>query len=247
MMLRLKNVSEDERHAAWTRIVERISREQEEQAWSHYMFRLLRAVFDKNGKLSNEGGFVFDWIAENYVHTALMLLRRELDQQAGTENIRNLLNDIIQHPAVLTRARYRSAWGDEGRFDREQADRAFDSFKPKRVDGDPDADYMDPDVVRADLDQMMADAGRLREHAERTAAHRTPERNIDTSAITFQALHQAITDVRGVVAKYYALLTLKVFHDWEPVPQFDTIAPFTKPWIVDPESVAAIAQDCADE
>ena len=35
-----------------------------------------------------------------------MLVRRELDVHAGTENLRNLPEDIIEHPGVLTRARY---------------------------------------------------------------------------------------------------------------------------------------------
>ncbi len=211
------------------------------------MFRLLRAVFDKNENLSEEGGFIFNWFAENYVHAALMLLRRELDRQAGTENLRKLLFDIIDHPAVLTRARYRARWGDEARFDREQADRAFDSFKPKRVDRDPDADYIDPDVVKADLDRLVADTERLREYAERTRAHRTPERNVDTSDLTFGALHKAIADVRGVVGKYYALLTLNTIPSWEPVPAYDTIAPFMKPWVVDRKAVSAAAKEGADE
>jgi hypothetical protein len=118
MSLRLPNdISDDERHAAWIRVIQRIYREQANQAWSHYMFRLLRTVFDKNERLSEEGGFIFNWLAENYVDGALMLLRRELDQQAGTENLRNLLEDIIGHPGVLTRARYCAAWGRSGPFD----------------------------------------------------------------------------------------------------------------------------------
>jgi len=247
MTLRLKNVSDDERHAAWVRVIERIYTEQVNQAWSNYMFRLVRAVFAKNERLSEEGGFIFKWIAENYVHAALMLLRRELDQQAGTENLRNLLFDMIEHPTVLTRGRYRGAWRDEERFGRGRADRVFDSFKPKRVADNPEADYVDPDIVRADLAQVIGDAERLREYAERTRAHRTPERNVDTSDVTFQALHKAIADIRRVIEKYYALLTLKSIARWDPVPQYDTIGPFMAPWVVDREGVAAAADEDSEE
>jgi hypothetical protein len=247
MTLRLGYVSYDERHAAWTRVIERIYTEQLDQAWSHYIFRLLRAVFDKNKKLSEEGGFIFDWIAKNYVDAALMLLRRELDQQAGTENLRNLLLDIIEHPGVLTRARYRASWGDGGGFERGRADRVFDSFDPKRVPENTEEDYIDPDVVRADLDQVVADAERLRVFAERTRAHRTPERKVDTSDITFRDLHKAIADARRVVEKYYALLTLKSIGQWEPVPLYDTLAPFMKPWVVDRNEVAAEVQEGGEE
>ena len=39
-------------------------------------------------------------MVENYVDSALMLIRQELDRQAGTENLRNLLFDMIEHPTV---------------------------------------------------------------------------------------------------------------------------------------------------
>ena len=236
MTLRLGDLSGDDRYKAWRGVIERIYREQVQQAWNHYLFRLLRAVFVTNPRLSEEGGFVFQWMVENYVDAALMLLRRELDQQAGTENLRNLLFDMIQHPTVLTRARYRAAWGPQGVFEKQQAERSFDTFNPKLVDGD--GDHIDPAIVKSDLDQVVASAERLREYAERTRAHRTPERNVDTASITFAAMHEALTDVRGVVAKYYALLTLDIVGQWEPVPQYDTLDAFMRPWVVDRTAVA---------
>jgi hypothetical protein len=206
------------------------------------MFRLLRAVFTTNPELAEEGGFLFKWMADNYIDAALMVVRRELDIQAGTENLRNLLEDIIEHPDVLTRARYVQQWkpGRDGEF----ANRVFDSFAPVKVNQDPDADYIDPAVVRADLEQVVADAERLRVFAERTRAHRTPEKGIDT-AITFGELHLTIADVRRVVEKYYAILTLRSVAAWEPVPQYDTIAPFTRPWVKDTGAVARAAEDGA--
>ena len=109
MALRLvKDASDDDRHAAWVSVAERIYVEQVNHAWRHYLFRLLRCVFSVNTKLSDEGGFIFNWAAENYVDASLMLIRRELDVQAGTENLCNLLEDIIEHPAVLNRAHYLS-------------------------------------------------------------------------------------------------------------------------------------------
>ncbi len=235
MTLRLGDLSDDERYTAWRRVVERVYREQVRQAWNHYLFRLVRALFVTNPRLSEEGGFVFQWIVENYVNAALMLLRRELDQQAGTENLRNLLLDMIQYSSVLTRARYRAAWGPEGPFEQQHAERSFDHFNPRRVDGD--GDHIDPVVIRSDLDRIVASAERLREYAERTRAHRTPEQNVDSASITFAAMHEAIADVRAVVAKYYALLTLGIVGRWEPVPQYDTLEPFMAPWMVDRTAV----------
>jgi len=233
-----------DRYAAWAGVAERIYAEQVGQGWRHQLFRLFRAVFSTNRELADEGGFLFKWMADNYIDAALMVLRRELDVQHGTENLRNLLEDIMEHPDVLTRARYVAGW-KVGR-DNGLANRTFDSFRPIRVPGDSSADHIDPGVVSADLDQVVADAERLRVFAERTRAHRTPEKGIDTS-VTFGDLHRAIEDVRRVVAKYYALLTLKSVADWEPVAQYDTIAPFTRPWVTEPDAVSRAAESDADE
>jgi hypothetical protein len=243
MTLRLKkNLSDDERHAAWANVIERIHTEQVNGAWSHYMFRLMRSVFAKNPTLSEEGGFIFNWVAENYVDASLMLLRRELDQQAGVENLMNLLFDIIEHPTVLTRARYLANWGERALFDRELANREFDSFNLKRVANTQESDYIDPEGVRADINQVVTNAAQLREYAERTRAHRTPEKKANISDVTFKALHNTSSDLRRVISKYYLLLTLKSCK-WQPVPQFVPIAPFTRPWVLDPQGVAKAAEE----
>lgn len=250
MALRLGDIDADARYDAWSQVVERIKREQVNQAWSHYMFRLLRAVFTTNPSLSEKGGFIFEWMVDNYVDAALMLIRRELDVQSGTENLKNLLLDLIEHPMVVTRARYLSRWekenpAKEDPANRWLADRTFDRFNPIRVEGNSDADYIDPDMVRADLDQLDASADHLRKYAERTRAHRTPELSLDTAEMTFKALHDAIADVQVVVKKYYRLLTLGSLVRWEPVPQYDTLEAFTKPWIVDRAAVKKASKDSA--
>ncbi|MBF8301299.1 MAG: hypothetical protein HW394_1669, partial [Acidobacteria bacterium] len=89
-------------------------------------------------------------MAENYLDAALMVIRRELDVQDGTENLRNLLDDIIEHPEVLTRDRYLRQWKRKDDF---LANRAFDSFHPAKVADSPGDDYIAPDVVTADLDR----------------------------------------------------------------------------------------------
>jgi hypothetical protein len=179
MALRLGDIEDDARYDAWSRIIERIKCEQVNEAWSHYMFRLLRAVFIANPSLSEKGGFIFEWMVDNYVDAALMLIRRELDLQNGTENLKNLLLDLIERPTVVTRARYLSRW--EEPFDPWFANLVFDGFNPIRVEGNVNADYLNPEIVRADLNQLDASAGHLREYAERTRAHRTPELRLDTT------------------------------------------------------------------
>ena len=59
----------------------------------------------------------------------------------------------------------------------------------------------------------------------------------DPAVTTFGALHQTLESVREVIRKYYALITQGVIDRWEAVPQFNTIRPFERPWVTDPEAV----------
>ena len=239
MALNLKpTTGAPQRYEVWLRVAERSSDEQVAQGWRHRVFRLYRAVFETNEELSREGGFLLNWATENYVDAALMVVRRELDLQAGTENLRNLLDDIAQFPDVLNRERYRSNWQE---LEWARADEVFDRFGIIRVPSNPLLDHIDPAIVRADLARLVNDGERLRTFAERTRAHRTPEQGVDRS-ITFQDLHQAIDDVRLIVGKYYALLTARSRSDWEPEPQFSTVAPFMRPWVTDPQAVDEAAK-----
>jgi hypothetical protein len=201
------------------------------------MFRLLRAVFVTNQRLSEEGGFIFGWMVENYVDSALMLLRRELDRQDGAENLPNLLFDMIEHPTVVNRARYLARWGLSPTDKPWHANRIFDELNPIQVAGHPEADHLDPAVIKSDLDRVGASAEHLREYAERTRAHRSPGPALDTTSMTFAALHDALVAVREVIAKYYAVLTQASLAQWEAVPQFSTLQPFTRPWVEDRAAV----------
>ncbi|GEM_PF-4342860 len=243
MTLRLGDINADARYDAWVRVIERIYREQVQHAWNYYLFRLISAVFRTNERLSAEAGFFFKWMVDNYVDAALMLIRRELDQQAGTENLRNLLFDIIEHPTVVCRTRYQLKLSGNGSSGSWLAERVFDRFKLVQVAENRDADYIDPEMVKSDLNQIAARAEQLREYAERTRAHRTPERGIKTTEMTFQTLHDTMSDIRSVIGKYYSLLTSRSIAQWEPIPQYDTLEAFQKAWLVDRSTVERILKE----
>lgn len=230
----------DQRHDAWIRVVKRIADEHIAQAWRHQMFRLVRRVFNTNRQLSDEGGFLFNWMAENYIEAALMLVRRELDLASKTENLRHLLEDIVEHPDVLTRARYLASWGGQ---DAEQASRSFSIFALVK-NGTPSEDHIDPVAVKADLEKAAEDGERVRVFAERTRAHRQKEKGLDKT-LTFRDLHGAIADLREVIAKYYLLLTQASIHSWELTAQYDTVTPFLKPWVTDRRTLAAAEDEGA--
>jgi hypothetical protein len=236
MGLRLTtNLTEDQRHDEWARIIRRIAEEHVGQAWSNYMFRLLRAVFNVNRRLAQSGGFLGNWIVGNYVDSTLMHLRRELDRQDGTECLLQLLLDMLDHPTVVTRTRFVASWPANTRD--WLADETFSKYA-----GSSSAGHIDPAMIRADL-ARLEEAEALRVHAERTRAHRTPEQGIDDRGMTFEELHRALVTVREVVGKYREVLGVGTMTQWQPVPQFNPIEPFLHPWVEDPDQVKRLSEE----
>jgi hypothetical protein len=189
--------------------------------------------------LADEGGYIFEWMLEAHRDTTSMLLRRELDGQSRAESLHNLLRDIIDHPTVINRERYRAHWGPSQPAHRSVADRAFDRFPLVRIAGQPEADHIDPAAIRGDLDRLRADVEHYHAYAQSARAHRSPEppRALNTAALNIEGLHKALATTRGVIRKYYALLTQSVIDRWEAVAQFNTIEAFTRAWVEDPDAV----------
>jgi hypothetical protein len=199
------------------------------------MFRLLRAVITLNPRLAEVGGFFANWIVANYVDSTLMLLRRELDRQDGTECLLQLLYDILDHPTVVTRTRFVANWSANTRP--RLANESFSEYA-----GNTEGEYISDAMIREDLDRLR-EAEDLRVHAEQTRAHRTPTRSIDPREMTFYDLHKALLTVRDVVGKYREVLGLGTMSPWQPVAQFSVIEPFLHPWIHDPDAVKRLSEE----
>jgi hypothetical protein len=246
MSLKRSNLSESDRHAEWLRIINRINQEHIGQGWSHYVFRLFRAVFNFNEDLRSLGGFLLNAIAEMYVTHSLMVLRRELDRQGGTENLINLLYDIKANPHILTRARFLETWDADGPVI-ELAERQFSEWSPVAGPAGRDTDYINPEVIQGDLDVLTQALEKVRQYAERTRAHRTPELDPSVS-VTFNEMHSAFRLLRSAINKYYALLTASSMAQWEPVPQYSVVAPFKFAWLPDdPQVLEAVIKEVEAE
>src|ERR1700737_423725 len=98
-----KDTTDDQRHAAWVDVIRRASNEHTDQAWSNYMFRLLRAIATINPWLAEPGGFF----------------------AAGTECLLQLLYDMRDYPTVVTRTRFVA---DRPADMRDLGDKAFSKY-----------------------------------------------------------------------------------------------------------------------
>jgi hypothetical protein len=156
-----------------------------------------------------------EWIWEMWTTDALMYIRRELDTQHGTINLKNVLMEIQHRPMPLSRSRYlwQATWDNEIESDfkvRKSANRAFEEFgfvvAGPDYDANTYADYIDPVVVARDLARLERVAGRSFDYAQRTVAHRTNPKN---HVLKAEEIENSVRVIIDLVCKYYQRLHAK--------------------------------------
>ena len=226
-------LTDDQLFQDWLRWIQRAYDEAVGQDRRFRLFRLVHGVYQQNDHLQHTGGFLFQWMADNYVAASAMAFRRELDTQAGTENLIHLLREMRDRPSVISRARFRATWSETELNDAWNANRAFNAYPHVEHADGPNQDHVDPDAVAADL-VVLEEQDRVLEHLQTTVAHRVPELQ-GASVPTFAEFHAAIKAIGGVFQRYYTLLTHSTLLDLEPAAQYDEYEMFTFAWISDPE------------
>lgn len=92
----------DKRFAAWQHFVLASRGDIVHVFWSRKLYRAVAGMFRTNEALSTPGGrHLLEWLTEMYAREAAMLVRRELDRQAGVLNLLSLLHDIEKNFDVL--------------------------------------------------------------------------------------------------------------------------------------------------
>jgi hypothetical protein len=172
-----------------------------------------------------------NWISRNYVAQSAMTLRRELDDQWGNESFVQLLRELIARPGVISRRRFRATW-DSAHWSRDEIDRDFDRWPYVKVTADPADDHIDPLRVREDVAKLSAETQFIKDHIERTIAHKGPV-NAKAKVPTFREFHASAQTVRVLFAQYYSLLTHRSIGEFEPAPQYNEYEAFRFSWIGD--------------
>ena len=150
----------DELYARWQGHIKRIYTETVYLITTRYQFREVQGMFRDNQALNKIGGDVYEWLTGMYGRDAIMGVRRELDDQAGTINLVDLLHEIEARPDVLTRRRY-LAFIQPGDCDflPELMNRGFDKLGGIcLVDGskDPNDDIIAPQRAAGDRVELQA-------------------------------------------------------------------------------------------
>jgi AbiU2 len=175
---------------------------------SRFIYREIGAMVQEN-EAANAPSYFWTWLARVYFHDASVGVRRLMDRDRRVVSMLKLLNEIRDHPEVMSRRRILHLHTGRPRAEREQA--AARVIRPGRA-------IMDTANI-ARLRRELLDAhARLRRYVNTHVVHR--QRNPMRRPPTFRELHAAI-DVLGRALEECAFLL--------EAATFDTLVP-ALPW-----------------
>jgi hypothetical protein len=224
----IERMTADDLWQDWREDVERIKLDTHELFFIRRQFGEIASMFEGNSGLRATSGNIWMWLRTLYTSTVLMRVRREVDNQPNTMNLRTLIEEIQKRPDVVTRARIASRNPDLNPTIAAIFDDAFTKHwvGRSRSAGSPD-DTIDPAIVARDRQALEALTDRLVEITSRTVAHR---QRVPPQSVTVTDANEIFDLIEELLTKYLSLLTGAGLMSAEPTPQYDTFEPFMFPW-----------------
>jgi len=187
-----------------------------------HVYREVMAMVDANSALQVPSAF-YGWMRIAYINDMTVAIRRLVDWNKRSISFVKLIEEIADHPEVITRRRFVARY--QGWL-RGAGHRDFELF------ASPAAKRIHRRVIERHRRELVVAQRRLRQFVNRHAAHRdrTPMRRLPTYA----ELDDCI-DLLGRLAKDYSLLLEQAaLIEVVPIIQGDWKAPFRVPWIQAP-------------
>jgi hypothetical protein len=215
----------------WQAQIERIKDETTYLFTTRFRWIEIEKMFISNPELNRIGGEIHRYFLGLWARDAIMGVRRELDDQEGAINLRNLLHEIEARPEVLCRRRVVSRVKEE--WLRPIISKQFDADGatcPLSGSREPDDDHISPTRTRADRRSLEANTKDVFDYAQRMVAHRTP---IDGLELTARQINDAIDVIEPILQRYYRLLVGPSLVGATAAIQYDWMEPFTIPWALE--------------
>jgi hypothetical protein len=174
--------------------------------------------------------FFFGFFQSVYVDSVVMAIRRQVKVQKDSVSLAGLLTELAANPELVTRSEFVALYGSTGIFNMGESD--FSKF------ASAGAAHIDPSLVLSDLASLRTLAASSEEYADRRIAHW--DKREPTSALTAEAIFEALDELGRLVRKYY-LLFFATSLEISPIPQGPVFHVFAEPWLPRPISGAGSA------
>jgi hypothetical protein len=193
----------------------------------HLNRRFFREIMQmiRGNRTLPKNSVVYDWIIRQYIVSATMGVRRQVDTSRKVVSMARLLEQIARHATSITRNWYKAQYGELKAF----ADAAFDKFAR------PGASAVNPEVVRADLAELRSTTRNLLDWTNDYVAHLEENASRGQSnsrpSVTWKELDAAIDLLGELLKKYQLLLNQSSMVRVEPVIPPTWTKVFTVPWL----------------
>jgi hypothetical protein len=167
------------------------------EVWQH-----VRDLLTREHKRYDSDGTFLGPFTTMYVDSQAMAVRRLADRDKQVVSFARLLEQMREHPSVLSRERYRCmchekagpGWSDDF------ADKDYDGYAA------PGRDELDRSLLERDLERLLGDAAQVIGYATKTVAHR--DRHAFEGQVTFGELSNVVDDITSLWwDRYHTLLT----------------------------------------
>ena len=188
-----------------------------------HVFWEVQGIIEKNPRFKNVPGFFNQWMASTLIHSAAVAIRLQNTTGRNTISLRRVLEDLQQHPEVISRAYFVGLYRKEdGRQD--VAHRTFDN-----IAGDKSGS-LNPQRVRGDLRKLQSLSKKIHHYTNMRIAH-YDERGLESDIPTFDDLTEALKGLEELVIKYTLITEARSVSRLLPTVQFDWQKVFYFPWI----------------
>jgi predicted nucleic acid-binding protein len=212
----------DSRHETWRHWLETIDKDITSVYANRAAWKEIMGIVAEHPAMPPSHFFAL--MAQNYATTQAVAVRRQDDKGQSVVSLSRLLSDIADHPETLSRQRYVALYPKGMQW---VGDKEFDKF------AGGDGDLVDADAVRADLDLLHSNSEAIRTYVNKRIAHHEESPPPIFVTPTFSDLDEAIDTLGSLLSRYALLLTGVSRSVIAPVPQYDWLAPFRIPWLVE--------------
>jgi hypothetical protein len=209
----------------WLEWIERVYREVVNLFLYRSFYRRVAEITQANDAIPPSS--FFDALGAWYATTQAMAVRRQTDTDRKAVSLARLLENMAEHPQVMSRERHVEIWtaaGDEEHW-RERGSQEYDKFAGAGSDQIPKERY------EADLKCFQDAAQPIKDYVDRLVAH-NDQRELEELP-TYEDLNGAIEILEELLNKYMVLLKSEGVPNADPVHQEDWARIFRVPWLRD--------------
>jgi hypothetical protein len=195
------SLSPDDRFLRWQEWVPKINTAVVRLWYHREVWQEVRDLLTSEQERYGSDGVFLGAFTKMYIDSQAMAVRRIVDPGSDVVSFARLLDELWEHPEVLSRERFRQTCRDAAGPGWSDAFADEDYYRY----GGPGGDELDPVILIRDRERLLTDAVKIRKFANKTVAHL--DRRAFEDQVTFGELAQVVDDITELWDRYYLLLT----------------------------------------